>query len=102
MDLKNAYDHPVKALSRLSAELFESARESESNTTMRSFYEQRGNAYGVAATRLHGWELENGVTYAALHTDTLEDLKRAYNGGSIEEIEAFVRLTEELLGLDDD
>lgn len=85
-DLTNAHDHPLKVLAKNWEDLSEE--------------ERRSVVYSQNV--LDDYEEGHNVTFVALDNDTLGDLVDAYNGGEIEELEAFIRITRDLLGLDDD
>lgn len=67
-DLKTVYDHPARVLNTYAADAY--ARDGDTSA--------RGNAYSTAATRLLGYELENGITFAALDNETLDAVRAAW------------------------
>jgi len=88
MDLRNAPDSPIAVLNKYAAATIQS----DGNLT------PHGEAYATGATRLFGYQAENGVIFVALDFQTLHALHRAWKDNDA--VEALV-LIEDLLGFEE-
>lgn len=112
-DLKTVRDHPALFLNQCAADAYERSealrrRRSSETDDDGSVDASYGESYSRSSTRLRAYEIENGVTFAALDNDALAEVREAYaefqDARGDHEYRGGVRIADainSLLGLDD-